>query len=485
MRLRRLEPVLRRALHGPCRVPPGARVLIALSGGADSTALLLGLSSVAPEFGVELCAAHLHHGLRGAEADGDLAFARNLCARLGVPFAAARVDARRRMRARGLAGENGLRVLRREFLARAAGRLGAAFVATAHTADDQLETLLLRLGRGAGLPGLAGMRPRAGRWLKPLLAATRRDVESDLRRIGQAWREDGTNRAGTAARNRLRLDAIPALARALAPDATVAAVRDRLARSAARAAAEALAAQRALAAIGRRRAPARGAAGGGVAVACPALVRLSAAARLAAIRGAFRRVAPAGTGLSTRHLDALERLALSARARGPVALPGGRVAAREGDLLRFGVRGIEQLSGGPPGSGVVPLPVPGTTAFGDLRLRGGWTRGETARKRLGEKGASEEYFAAGGIRGALEVRQARPDEMFVPFGRRRSVRIREFLRRHPVREHRRHPTVLADAGGILWVVGVRRSARAPVSPATRRVLRVHVERHDREPGRSN
>lgn len=197
MRLRRLEPVLRRALSGPCALPRGSRVLVAVSGGADSTALLLGLHRVAHEFGLSLHAAHLHHGLRGEAADSDLAFVQALCARLGVPLAAARWNTRLRMRRRGLSGQAGLRALRREFLRAAARRARAAAIATAHTADDQLETVLMRLWRGAGLRGLGGMAPRRGTWLKPMLEATRADVEADLEAAGERWREDASIRTST------------------------------------------------------------------------------------------------------------------------------------------------------------------------------------------------------------------------------------------------------------------------------------------------
>ena len=160
MRLRRLEPVLRRALRGPCRLPAGSTLLVAVSGGADSTALLVALASLARESGLVIRAGHLHHGLRGAEADSDLVHVRELCERLQIPLAAARWDCTARMRLRGLRGEAGLRVLRREFLLAAARRTGASAIATAHTADDQLETLLMRLARGTGFTGMAGMRAR-------------------------------------------------------------------------------------------------------------------------------------------------------------------------------------------------------------------------------------------------------------------------------------------------------------------------------------
>ena len=185
--------MLRRALTGPCRLPPGATLLVAVSGGADSTALLAALVSLAREHALVLHAAHLDHGLRGRDSAADRTHVRALCARLGVPLSDARWDCAARMRRRGLRGEAGLRTLRHEWLTSVARRLRAAGIATAHTADDQLETLLLRLGRGTGLTGAAGMRARRGLWLKPLLEATRADLEADLRHAGLAWRDDASN----------------------------------------------------------------------------------------------------------------------------------------------------------------------------------------------------------------------------------------------------------------------------------------------------
>ncbi|NOT34574.1 MAG: tRNA(Ile)-lysidine synthetase, partial [Candidatus Eisenbacteria bacterium] len=120
-----MEPLLRAALEGPCRVPRGARILIAASGGADSTALLIGLARLAHERALSLHVAHLHHGLRGAAADADRAEVEGLCARLGLRRTSARWDTRARMRRRGLSGQRGLRVLRREFLSTVARRVAA------------------------------------------------------------------------------------------------------------------------------------------------------------------------------------------------------------------------------------------------------------------------------------------------------------------------------------------------------------------------
>jgi len=350
MRLRRVEPLLRRALRGPCRLSPGARLLVAVSGGADSTALLYGLARIAPEFGLSLHAAHLHHGLRGAEADADLDFVRGLCARLGVPLDAARRDLPRVMKRRGLSGENGLRVLRRRFLRAASRRARADAIATAHTADDQLETVLMRLLRGTGLCGLGGMRERHGPWLKPLLEATRLEIESDLRAARLEWREDGSNREATWTRNRIRQEAIPALIRALDPAADPEPARAALARSAAAAAREVRDAERALGVwLRRSRPPLWNIQGGVVEVRSSGLRAYPIAVRRLALRRAWGLVAPAPLGLTRRHLAALCSLVAGGRARGPVDLPAGFRAARERDVIRLRAEGNgSETAGAPP-----------------------------------------------------------------------------------------------------------------------------------------
>ena len=329
MRLRRIEPVLRRALRGPCALPAGARALVAVSGGADSTALLVALASVAREFGLLLTAAHLHHGLRGADADGDLAHVRALCERLGVPLHAARWDTRARMRREGLSGEAGLRTLRRRFLCAEATRAGAAAILTAHTADDQLETVLMRLARGTGLAGLGGMAPRHGPWRKPLLEATRLEIERDLVAARIGWREDASNRERAVFRNRVRLDVVPALLAALAPGKGADRVaRAGLARRVAQAAGDARSGARLAAAVARRAMSRTGGADARM------LARLPAAARDAALRQLWRAANPGAGGLCRRHLDALAGL-LEARTGAAVTLPGGWQAVRERVRLRI------------------------------------------------------------------------------------------------------------------------------------------------------
>ena len=188
------------------------RLAAAVSGGADSMALLLLLRALQPEFGYTLSACHVNHGLRGAAADRDEAFVRQACGALGVPlrvFHAAEladtVDA-----PPPHAGEDWARRLRYACFERLCEE-GIDAVATAHTANDQAETLLLRLARGTGLHGAAGIRPRRGCYLRPLLCLNRADTEAVCRAAGQTWVTDETNETDAYARNRLRHNALPAL----------------------------------------------------------------------------------------------------------------------------------------------------------------------------------------------------------------------------------------------------------------------------------
>ena len=188
---------------------PGQRLCAAVSGGADSMALLRLLLRVQPVFGYELTACHVNHGLRGEPADRDEAFVRAECARLNVPlrvFHPADVGAA----VPAHPGEDWARKLRYAcFDALRAGGIDA--VATAHTATDQTETLLFRLARGAGLHGAAGIRPSRPGFCRPLLCLTRAETEQVCTACGQRWVTDETNASDAYARNRLRHAALPAL----------------------------------------------------------------------------------------------------------------------------------------------------------------------------------------------------------------------------------------------------------------------------------
>lgn len=185
---------------------PGQTVVCAVSGGADSVTMLHLLRSLQRELGVTVSAAHFNHRLRGAESDRDEAFVRKLCADWGVPLTAASGDAAARARETGESIEEAARNLRYAFFA----SLGQS-VATAHTADDNLETILLNFLRGTGLTGLGGIPPKRDFLVRPILCCTRQEVLAYLDEHRLPHAEDSTNAADDCVRNRLRHNVLPLL----------------------------------------------------------------------------------------------------------------------------------------------------------------------------------------------------------------------------------------------------------------------------------
>jgi tRNA(Ile)-lysidine synthase len=219
----------------PDSPPPDRPILVACSGGGDSVALVLLLHRA--KYPIHL--AHLHHGMRSApEADGDQAFVRDLAARLGIPFHTTRIDIPAQVAASSQSPEMAARAARRDWLRRTAAAIHATAIATGHNADDQAETLLLRLARGTSPAGLAGIAPSARDpdstlWIRPLLAISRDTLRDWLRRHREPWREDATNADTFALRNRVRHEILPLLRDRLNPQ-----IRDALLRLANLASAE-------------------------------------------------------------------------------------------------------------------------------------------------------------------------------------------------------------------------------------------------------
>lgn len=187
-------------------IPSGAHITCAISGGADSTALLHCLHTLQAELEITLSAAHFNHRLRGAESDRDEAFVRTLCDRWSIPLAIGQADVRAYAGAHKLGLEEAARECRYAFLEAQPG-----LIATAHNADDNAETLLLHLLRGSGMRGLCGIPPKRGRIIRPLLSISREDILAYLQAEGLTWTEDSTNAADCYRRNRLRHSVLPLL----------------------------------------------------------------------------------------------------------------------------------------------------------------------------------------------------------------------------------------------------------------------------------
>lgn len=189
-------------------LPPGTRVLCALSGGADSVCLLHYLASLP---GVTVLAAHYNHRLRGKESDRDEAFVRKMCADMGIMCFVGSGNVKAYARAHGLGTEEAARLLRYAFLQETAGEQRCTRIATAHNANDNAETVIMNLARGTGLKGLCGIPPVRGNIVRPLLETTRQEIESYLAGHGLEHVEDSSNASDDYSRNRVRHHVLPVL----------------------------------------------------------------------------------------------------------------------------------------------------------------------------------------------------------------------------------------------------------------------------------
>jgi len=355
---------------------PGLRIAVGLSGGADSVALLRALAACSRELGLVVHAAHLHHGLRGAEADADRDFCRELAQALGVPFHESRVDTAAEAQPNPATGkaaetiEEAARRLRYTWFRELMVSGVVEAVATAHTRDDQAETVLAKFLRGAWTEGLSGIHPVVrfpeGRILRPLLATGRTEIEAYLRALGQDWREDSSNRHLTFTRNRIRHQLLPLL------EEWNPRLREHLAQMAELARDEEawweaevarIAAQIVL--PGR---PVRGggrAASEGLAIEVARLAELPVALQRRLLRHAAERLGAAPDFDAT---EALRNLALNGRAAQKCELAGGLGGERTHRELRL-TAGQGESSGGPDPATVFTIEVPGEISAPEWGIR--------------------------------------------------------------------------------------------------------------------
>lgn len=443
---------------------PSPGILVALSGGPDSTALLLLADAWGRRRGAPVVAAHLNHGLRGGEADGDERFCRDLCARLGVPLHVAAADPRPLARRRGRGLEEAGRRLRRRFLLGVLAREPRlAAIATAHHRDDQVETVLMRLFRGAGPDGLRGIRPLAGPFIHPLLEVGRGDLVAFLEDAGQPYRLDRSNEEGDATRTRVRRELLP-LARDIFGEGCAAGPA-RL--SALLAGDLALLERRAALALRRLREGAPAGAGPDASLHAPGLLRLPPALGRRVLRRLARH-AGAGRDLGLVHLQAVLAWLPEARSGSSLDLPHGWRAVREFDRLVLC----------PPGS---PLPDPRGTYRLEVRskpessARASAQDGDAGDPRTAQAGEWRLECPAEALQGPVRLRPWRPGDRIALPGLAGRKKVSDLLQERRIGVTRR-PGILVveDDAGLLWVVGVAPAARTSLLPGTERTVTIAV-----------
>jgi tRNA(Ile)-lysidine synthase len=451
---------VRRTIEAHRLVEPGDRVVAAVSGGPDSVCLLHVLRALARRSHLALHVAHLDHGWRGEAGRRDAEFVRALAARWGLPATIEALPADRLAR-RGRSREEVAREARRAFLEAVADRVGARRIALGHTADDQAETVLLQLLRGAGARGLGGMRPADGRIIRPLLEVGRDAVAGYVARHRLATREDATNRDRRFLRNRIRHDLLPLLARRFNPR-----IREALTRTAALLRDEAAfldeAGQRAAAGLVADEPD-------GAALPAAGLAGLAPALRRRVIREAVRRVRGDLRGLGHAHVEAIARLAAVPGAR-EARLPGGLVARRDGGIVRL-TRGGRAGAVGPADYALAAEGETAAPAFGLRFVARTVGPGPPAGQARPARGPWVAHLDADRLAHPLRVRAWRHGDGMWPVGLGGRKKLQDLFVDAKVPRSARARTALVESGGaIAWVVGLRLDARFAAGPASRRVL---------------
>lgn len=434
-------------------VAPGGRVLVALSGGPDSVALLHVLRELeARDELIVAGVAHFNHRLRGAAADADEQFCRDLAAGLGLPADIGSDDVRALAKAQHRSIEDAARTVRYAFLEGAADRTCADAIAVGHSLDDQAETFLLRLLRGAGPRGLGGIRPRAGRVIRPLIEISRQDLRAYVADRQLEFRDDETNADVAIPRNRVRHQLIPllsefspAVVEVLAREADIARDdEDFLSRAAIDLASP-------IVLVTKR----------GFEVDIEGVRALHPALASRVVRDALDRAAP-GQFFGRDHIRAA--LSLTNAGNGAAVSAPGLTVRREGGRLVF----VSVYRGGDPpaepfsNSFRFPLSIPGEVALP------GWTvsaqpsdasdAGDDVARSFGPADFSSAAVAVATemLRLPLAVRSRRPGDRFRPLGMGgRGRKLQDFLVDRKVSRNERDtlPLVVDSDDRIVWVVG--------------------------------
>ena len=451
LRYARAQGLLHRGMH----------VLVACSGGPDSLALLDILLRLRGRLRLALTVAHFEHGIRGASSEGDASFVAAFCKERGVPCFIGHGDVPSAARAQGKSLELAARELRYAFFWQTMARVGADVLATAHHADDQAETVLMRILRGTGLDGLSAMKPREGKKIRPLLFARRAEILAYCGARGLEPRHDATNDLPDCTRNVLRLKVLPYLQQSCNPE-----VARALCQLAELARADCDYLEQQLDAIwpyltreeeGQRK------------IVLASLRRQHPAMQRRALRRLYREAVGSGRDLSFIHVEELRQLAISERPTGKVlALSGGYRACFSYDRL-FLRQSSEEVSEAPADLAVRPE-IPGVTEAGSLVIEA-----EFCRERPAPAGPGAFYLDADVLaRGPLVFRHRRPGDFIeLPAGRKK---LKDVLIDDKVpREERSRLLLLANGQEILWIAGRRRTRHYPVTDRTKRILYLQIK----------
>ncbi len=454
----------------------GHRLVVAVSGGPDSLAMLHALHRIRDEFHLDIHVAHLDHQLRGEDSTADSEFVANTCAGLGVECTVDREDVLAFQREHRMSLEEAAREVRYDFLTRVAKREGSDAIALGHTSDDEVETVLMNIIRGSGLRGLRGMLPMSTRRIsgsditlfRPLLNLSKGDTIGYCEALGISPRIDESNSSTDMTRNRIRLDLLPRL-RELNPE--IGKAIQRLSQNAEDALAVVnLAVDSAWVQTIEEEE-------GVIRIDREGFRRLDAELRSHLMLRALSQAKGEALGIERVHVQDAAKAVLDSPGS-LLHLPGGlRLTVEQVSACLYPVDPPDSLRHAVPLQGNSPVGVPGETVVGKWRFTTHITDTASGRPIPSDTGVFVERFGKAVDVASLAVRRREPGDRFQPLGMSGTKKLKDFMIDEKVPSSQRDglPLVVTSQG-IAWVVGWRIAEWAKVDEGERECLQITVER---------
>ena len=442
--------------------PIGARVIVAVSGGPDSMALLSTLYHLRSRYALTLMVAHVNHLLRAEEAHRDAIFVQQQAARFALPFYQTQVQTKTHQRATGLSPQHAARQLRYAFFETLRSSVNASHVALGHTADDQAETLLMRFIRGGGPASLGGIPAVRPPFVRPLITTSRSSILAYLDQAGMAWVSDSSNTQRTYLRNRLRLELLPMLQRYNPQVVT------RLNELAEMLQAESRVLDHYTDSMCTQLI--RWRTDGRVVIQCTPYATAPLAIQRRVVRRVIDTLLITGDTTSFRQVEGLRRFIIDGPIRKRHILPGGIMAERQRETVWL-------WNTWKPLTITCPLPlhVPGETTMAGLGLRfiADVMQADGAFERFDARQACLDIECTQPV---LTVRLPQPGDRFYPLGAPGHKKLKDFFIDNKIpRAERSSIPLLMSGSEIAWVVGYRIADPFKVRPKTRRILRLRCE----------
>jgi tRNA(Ile)-lysidine synthase len=439
----------------------GERVVVALSGGPDSTALLIVLTAIAQEQDLILIIAHFNHGLRGAESDEDEKFSRDLSEKMGFAFVSGKMDQRKGQK--GMSPEDFYRRERYNFLNKVAEDYQAQKIALGHNMQDQAETVLLNILRGSGLEGLKGFLPmRDGKFIRPLIETSRQEIISFLNKAGIPYCQDSSNENKRYLRNQIRSELIPYLKEkfnpkieeSLAQMAEILRPEDELIRQHVDEVLKSSFIQRQQNRILLKIAD---------------INKLHPAIRWRLFKTLLESLSPAKNGFSFIHIKSLDNLAQKCESGKRVVLPLGIEARREYDDLIMERKKIvsKQMEY------EYAMDIPGSLYIKERKLT---IRSElTTKEKFDFSGKNEVYLDLDKIQQPIIIRNRRDGDWFQPLGMQGRQKIKTFFIDHKIPQCRRNEIILlVDRLSVIWIENMHLNDRVKITAETKNILKLDI-----------